>query len=606
MKFLKKKISAPVSPLMMTGVLVVLLPVFAFMTLDRMEKQEEHIRERVLVRGISLIRTFEAGTRTGMLTMQWGGQRIQAMLQETAVQDDIAYIMITDANGRILAHSDPEKVGSIYSGLPDITPATREIQQENHRKGYRVFNRTRTVDGEPVFEVYKRFAPMKMGFQRRHSGMHDMHGRDKDDFHRGKKGGFGRYGGPGWKEFSPGFFQQEEHYIFAGLSMVRVEALQKRKMRDIIGRGLLFFTLGCAGIICLFAFQAYRSAKTSLDRVRAFTDNVIQNMPSGLITLDPDYKVTSANRAARDILGALPDKAYPRMIELALEMKESKTVVTREVGLKVFDNEEVRLDMTASPILDDEARIQGFIFLFRDLTQLAALKKEVETNRRLAAIGKLAGGVAHEIRNPLSSIKGFATYFAKRYENEADDAETARIMVQEVERINRSITQLLEFAKPMAVEEKPVALKPLIRHSLKLVSHDLEKKAIRSEIRVNTRLEQIKTDPDRINQVLLNLYMNAINAMEDQKGELIVEVRDNTEDGKVEIRVTDNGCGIAPKDLEEIYDPYFTTRPDGTGLGLSIVHRIVENLRGEIRVESAPGEGAAFIVRLPGSGADGE
>ena len=211
--------------------------------------------------------------------------------------------------------------------------------------------------------------------------------------------------------------------------------------------------------------------------------------------------------------------------------------------------------------------------------------------------------MAHEIRNPLSSIKGFATYFAKRYENEPDDAETAQIMVQEVERINRSITQLLEFAKPMAVEERLVELNPLIRHSLKLVAHDLEKKAIDSQIRIETRLTQIKTDPDRINQVLLNLYMNAINAMTDQEGKLVVEVTDSRED-KVEIRVSDNGCGIEAKDLEEIFDPYFTTRPDGTGLGLSIVHRIVENLRGEIRVESELGIGTCFIVRLPGEGAN--
>ncbi len=591
MKFLKKKISTPVSPLMMVGVLVVLLPVFTFMTLDRMEKNEEHIRERFLVRGISLIRTFEAGTRTGMLTMQWGGQRIQAMLQETAVLDDITYIMITDSKGRILAHSDPAQVGSVYKGLPDITPITREMR--------RVFNRTRQVDGDPVFEVYKRFAPMTIGFGGRHSGMHNMHNGDSDDLPWGKW----KKGGPGWKEFSPGFFQQEEHYIFAGLSMSRVEELQKHKTRAIIGRGVLFFVLGCAGIIVLFAFQAYRSAKTSLERVTAFTDNVVQNMPSGLVTLDFDYKVTSANRAARDILGALPEKTYPQMIQLALEMKESKAVIGREVALRGSEAAELRLDMTASPILDDEELIQGFIFLFRDLTQLEALKKEVETNRRLAAIGKLAGGVAHEIRNPLSSIKGFATYFAKRYENEPDDAETAQIMVQEVERINRSITQLLEFAKPMAVEEKLVELHPLVRHSLKLVSHDLEKKGITSKIRVETRLAQIKTDPDRINQVLLNLYMNAINAMADQEGKLIVEVTDDSEGNRVEIRVADNGCGIEAKDLEEIFDPYFTTRPDGTGLGLSIVHRIVENLRGEIRVESEPGKGTCFIVSLPGEGA---
>ena len=401
------------------------------------------------------------------------------------------------------------------------------------------------------------------------------------------------------------FLDMSEQYIFAGLSMSGAVHDQDMMAKSIIGRGVLFFIIGCTGVICLFAFQAYRSAKASLNRVKAFSDTVVQNMPSGLITIDPGFYVTSMNRAATDILGQAPARAYPQMIQLASEMSVSQDVVSREVTLRPSTPSELRLDMTASPILDDEGIVQGFIFLFRDLTQLKELKKEVETNRRLAAIGKLAGGVAHEIRNPLSSIKGFATYFGKRYEQNPDDAETARIMVQEVERINRSITQLLEFAKPMAVEKKNIDIQPLIRHSLKLVAHDLERKNISSTVDIHTRCKTFRSDPDRINQVLLNLYMNAFNAMEnnamEDKGRLGVEVVDRIGSSGIDIRVKDNGCGIDKKNMDDIFDPYFTTRPEGTGLGLSIVYRIVENLQGEIRVESEPGKGSCFIVSLPGN-----
>ena len=208
--------------------------------------------------------------------------------------------------------------------------------------------------------------------------------------------------------------------------------------------------------------------------------------------------------------------------------------------------------------------------------------------------------MGHEIRNPLSSIKGFATYFSRQYKNEPEDVEIAKIMVQEVERMNRSITQLLEFAKPMAVEIKQTRIEPLIRHSLKLVSHDLEKKKIRVETDIRTRRETIHTDPERICQVLLNLYMNALNAM-DSGGILEIGVADVQDD--IEIRVADNGCGIPAKDLEKVFDPYFTTRAKGTGLGLSIVHRIVENLKGDIRVESRPSKGTVFYIILPVNGA---
>ncbi len=582
MKILNRKFGNLVSPLMMVGVLAVLLPVFTFMTMDRMKRQEEHIRDSLLARGMSLIRTFEAGTRTGMLTMQWGAQRIQSMLVETAVQPDISYIMITDDQGRILAHSDDARVGQTFEGWANLAPLPGEP--------FEVYHRSRQVEGQSVFEVYKRFVPLRSGFRGRHGrhgGMDRMVGRE-----------FKGTQGPDPQMPDHGLYKLRDHFIFAGLSMGRFEKLQKRTTRLIIGRGILFFVLGCAGIIALLAFQAYRSAKASLDRIKAFSDNVVQNMPSGLVTLDLDYKVSSANKAARDILGDIPEIPWPQMVQLASELSGNRAVITREVVVRPGAADELRLDMTASSILDDTGGIQGFIFLFRDLTQLRELKKEVETNRRLAAIGKLAGGVAHEIRNPLSSIKGFATYFAKRYENEPDDAQTARIMVQEVERINRSVTQLLEFAKPMAVEIKTVELDPLIRHSLKLVSHDLDRKNIRAQVRIDTRRNVISTDPDRINQVLLNLYMNAVNAMADN-GELMVEVKD-TQDGRaIEIQVRDTGCGIDPKDMDSIFDPYFTTRPKGTGLGLSIVHRIMENLKGEIRVESEPGQGSRFILVLP-------
>jgi two-component system sensor histidine kinase HydH len=576
----------------MVGVLVVLLPVFILMTLDRVKKQDEFIRERFLITGTSLIRTFEAGTRIGLGSMQWGIERLQSMLEETAGQPDVAYIMITDAMGKIVAHSDAAMVGKIYDGWPDLA----SLPMDPHRISSRSLN---TQDG-PVLELAKRFVPFNPRLRGR--GWAAGHGPDPSY-------GYG-YGnmppgppGPLGPESSArpafGAFGQTDHYIFAGMSMAGVQAAQAQGFKNIVIRGLLFFVFCCSGIIALFALQAYWAAQSSLEQVMAFSDNVVQNMPSGLITLDTNFNVTSANRAAEKILGKIPEKAYPQMAAMAAKITGSGGVASGEVALNPKEQGELRLDMTVSAIPADEDQIQGFVLLFRDLTQIRDLKKQVETNRRLAAIGKLAAGVAHEIRNPLSSIKGFATYFSRQYENEPEDVEIAKIMVQEVERMNRSITQLLEFAKPMAVEIKQTRIEPLIRHSLKLVSHDLEKKKIRVETDIRTRRETIHTDPERICQVLLNLYMNALNAM-DSGGILEIGVADVQDD--IEIRVADNGCGIPAKDLEKVFDPYFTTRAKGTGLGLSIVHRIVENLKGDIRVESRPSKGTVFYIILPANG----
>ncbi len=595
MKLFNKKI---LSPFMMAGVLVVLLPIFAFMTLDRMERQKDYIRERLLIKGISLIRTFEAGTRIGMLTMEWGGQRIQSMLLETAVQPDIDYIMITSRSGEILAHSDAAMVGKFYDAMPDITAVQGDTLQVSHR--------IREIKGGSVFEVFKRFTPLNIGFRGRHKPRHGkgpIHGKGKPEKYGASQPAPGGQGnsqtsGPETFNLEKNFSGMNEHYIFVGLSMTRASLAQERLAKETIGRGFLFLLMGCIGMISLFAFQAYRSAKASLTSVKAFSDNVVQNMPAGLVTIDQDHRITSKNRAATIILGQVPEKPFPQMIQLVTEMETLGGTVSREVTLRRGTPGELRLDMTASPILDNEEIVLGFLFLFRDLTQLKELKKEVETTRHLAAIGKLAGGVAHEIRNPLSSIKGFATYFGKRYENNSEDREIARIMVQEVERINRSITQLLEFAKPMTVESREVLLESLISHSLKLVRHDLDKKSIDAVVNIRTDKTSLRTDPDRINQILLNLYMNAVNAM-DQGGKLVVDLLDSIDGTGIEIHVTDNGCGIDKKYIDEVFDPYFTTRPEGTGLGLSIVHRIIENLKGEIRVESDGKSGTRFIIRLP-------
>lgn len=582
-----------VPPLVMVGVLVVLLPVFILMTLDRVKKQDEFIRERFLITGTSLIRTFEAGTRIGLGSMQWGIERLQSMLEETAGQPDVAYIMITDAMGKIVAHSDAAMVGKIYDGWPDLA----SLPMDPHRISSRSLN---TEDG-PVLELAKRFVPFNPRLRGR--GWAAGHGPDPSygyGYGNMPPGPPGLLGPESSARPTFGAFGQTDHYIFAGMSMAGVQAAQAQGFKNIVIRGLLFFVFCCSGIIALFALQAYWAAQSSLEQVMAFSDNVVQNMPSGLITLDTNFNVTSANRAAEKILGKIPEKAYPQMAAMAAKITGSGGVASGEVALNPKEQGELRLDMTVSAIPADEDQIQGFVLLFRDLTQIRDLKKQVETNRRLAAIGKLAAGVAHEIRNPLSSIKGFATYFSRQYKNEPEDVEIAKIMVQEVERMNRSITQLLEFAKPMAVEIKQTRIEPLIRHSLKLVSHDLEKKKIRVETDIRTRRETIHTDPERICQVLLNLYMNALNAM-DSGGILEIGVADVQDD--IEIRVADNGCGIPAKDLEKVFDPYFTTRAKGTGLGLSIVHRIVENLKGDIRVESRPSKGTVFYIILPVNGA---
>jgi two-component system sensor histidine kinase HydH len=238
------------------------------------------------------------------------------------------------------------------------------------------------------------------------------------------------------------------------------------------------------------------------------------------------------------------------------------------------------------------------VILFKDLTEVRSLRREIERSRRLASVGSLAAGVAHEIRNPLSSIKGFATYFKERYQHVPEDNETAGIMVQEVDRLNRVVSQLLEFARPVKMSPVLTSLPGLIEDSVKLVRLQAEKKQINIRNTTASKMKEVFVDPDRINQILLNLYLNAIESM-DVGGELGVNASYINKKKSIEIQVSDTGGGIPKDDLTKIFDPYFTTKTSGTGLGLAIAHNIVEAMGGTIKVESQPETGTAFKLVIP-------
>ena len=577
-----------VSPLIIIGVLLILLPLFTLMIMDRLERQKEFFTQRLLGKGVSLIRTFEAGARVGMFSMQWNAKRIQTMLKETSMQPEVEYLMITSSDGRILAHSDASLVGQVFDAMPDITNINKDPALIYHRL-------RKKPDKQALFEVVKKFAPVRPEFRRRHARMREMSFNQEKPFNDCETNDWCQ---PYFQNLNRKIPTPTEHFIFAGLSMERATFARDKLLKETIWRGIIFFLLGCAGLFALFTFQAYRSTRASLDTVKTFSDNVIQNMPAGLITINSEHKITSMNKAAIDIFGKGLTTPLPQMVELIKKMEANPETFNQEINFVINPDLTIPLDITASLIKDTENKIVEFLFLFKDLTQIKELKQQVETNKRLAAIGKLAAGVAHEIRNPLSSIKGFVTYLGKRLENNASDKETTQIMVGEVERINRSITQLLEFAKPMAVNKNEVNIKDLITHSLKLVQTDLDKMSIQTKVDIGTTEEKLFSDSDRINQVLLNLYINAIEAMGNE-GVLEVTVLDAKENQFIEIRIQDNGEGIDQDLLDEIFDPYFTTKATGTGLGLSIVYRIIETLKGTISVESKKGHGTCFIIKLP-------
>ena len=398
-----------------------------------------------------------------------------------------------------------------------------------------------------------------------------------------------------------------DQVIFVGLDMGPVEAARKEGMRHTLVMAIAFLLIGFAGMVSLFLAQAYRSAKTSFSRLKVFSDNLVTNMPMGLVAIDMDGKIASFNQIAETILDIssaaalwkMPDEVLPRPLwKLIDELKSNRGMIEKEMDCPVKGGKIIPLEVIATFLEEEFGGFLGYVVLFRDLTQIQHLKKEVQRSQRLASIGRLAAGVAHEIRNPLSSIKGFATYFKERYREVPEDQKTAEVMIQEVERLNRVVGQLLEFARPMSIEEKPTSLQTLIQHSVKLIEGDLNKKQISIVTDMSPEIGKMMIDPDRFKQVLLNLYLNAIGAM-GEEGRLSVTLRRDKDGGNIQIVVSDTGAGIKEADLSHIFDPYFTSKSSGTGLGLAIVLKIIESHGGEIGVESHSGEGTTVTITLP-------
>ncbi len=576
-----------ISPWIILGAVLVLVPLFVFMTLANINRQKESTTRLLLEKGAALIRSFEAGARTGMMGMSWGGSQVQRLLRETAQQPDIKYLMVTDSRGRILAHSDPSKIGDSHGIGLDLERLSRSQDVK--------WRQVSGLEGSKIFEVFRQFAPTRGHDPMNHGEMHRRRIM-ADDWCRPHMTRSGA-------SYRPG------QVIFVGLDMGPVEAARKEDVRQSVIMGLAFLLIGFAGIVSLFLAQAYRSTKTSLYRLKAFSDNLVENMPMGLVAIDIDGKIASFNQTAESIL-KLPsaevlwkmyDQVLPKPLrELTDRAKTTKGVVEREMDCPVKGGETIPLEVIATLLEEEYGGFLGYVVLFRDLTQIRQLKTEVLRSQRLASIGRLAAGVAHEIRNPLSSIKGFATYFKERYRQVPEDQKTAEVMIQEVERLNRVISQLLDFASPMSIQERPTSLPSLIQHSIRLIEGDAHKKGIGIHTDISPEINEVMIDPDRFKQVLLNLYLNSIEAM-GRGGTLSVRVQREAGERDILITVSDTGMGIREEDLPNIFDPYFTSKSSGTGLGLAIVLKIVESHGGKVAVKSSPGEGTTVTITLPSS-----
>jgi len=561
------------------GAVVVLFPIFAFMTFQNITRQKENSFRLLLEKGAALIRSFEAGTRTGM-GFSWSKVQLQKLLTETAQQHDIVYLLVTDTNGNILAHNNPGYIGKTHGKELNLR---RIIHKETIK--WRVVSNS---EGKKIFEVFRKFSPVE----------------------RGLNVGNGHMMMQMW--FQQGINQRLDiptfnPIIFVGLDMASIEEAIQADSRNTMVMGMILLLIGFAGIALLFLAQSYRATRMSLSRIKAFSDNLVENMPIGLVAIDNHRKLTSLNHvagfilslSAAEVIGENATQVVPEeLLKLLENLDTEKGVVEKEIDCTVRQGKVIPLEVSATLLNDENGKFLGYVLLFKDLSEVRSLRKEIARSQRLASVGRLAAGVSHEIRNPLSSIKGFATYFKERYHDVPENQQISNLMIQEVDRLNRVVGQLHEFSRPITVTKKPINVRTFLENSLKLIERQTSEANIEIQTRLDSEIDEILVDPDRINQVFLNLYLNAMESMKNG-GNLNVWLLKNEEKDGIKIRVQDTGTGISEDDLTHIFDPYFTTKASGTGLGLAIAHNIIEAHDGEIKVDSRLGQGTTVTILLP-------
>jgi two-component system sensor histidine kinase PilS (NtrC family) len=356
------------------------------------------------------------------------------------------------------------------------------------------------------------------------------------------------------------------------------------------------------------ADERIASQHTRLRDLATLHADVIRCLTSGLITLTEDGRVVTLNAAAAEMVGGRAEAMLGRSVAELLPglapfldaLPRDGSLRREEVPHRGADGVERVLGVSVTPLLDGERRSLGRIVNFTDLTELRRMQEVVIRNERLAAVGRLAAAVAHEIRNPLAAISGSIELLQQGAAADKESVELMGIVLREVTRLNGLITELLEFTRPRRPDPQRLDVSATLAEMLRVFENDKRLAGARVELS-SAGPVWIDADAGYLRQLVWNLLRNAAEASPEGRP-IAVEVAAEPPGGGggwARISVRDSGPGISTEHLAHIFEPFYSTKEGGTGLGLATVHRIVEEHQGRIEVETPQGGGTAFTVRLP-------
>ena len=386
--------------------------------------------------------------------------------------------------------------------------------------------------------------------------------------------------------------------------------------RDLTLVALLVFLVSAIGITAVITFLHYDSTLRTLEEVKGLARNILESIPTGVLTLNRSGIITAVNpsaeavlkRASLDLLGHSYESVFTEgdTIRGALDaaLRIHRHMSQKDLPYESRDRTLHTIRVSTAELTGDDGRPAGVILQAQDVTEWLALERRVRVAEKLAALHTLSAGVAHELRNPLSAIDLNLHLLEEEFKEQGGPAKQAayylRVLNAECRRLSVILDNFMKFARPGSMGLHAVDLPALIEHIVALMRFEAEERKIQLEQRVSKDMSPVLGDETQISQVLVNIVVNAFHAMPNG-GRCCIAAEERTEEGNrwVEIVVSDTGIGIEQEDLPRLFEPFYTTKSGGTGLGLAIAYRIMQDHGGTIHVTSVPGNGTQVVMQFP-------
>lgn len=324
-----------------------------------------------------------------------------------------------------------------------------------------------------------------------------------------------------------------------------------------------------------------------------YLSSLLESVSDGVIAINPEGVVTRFNRAAAQILGHAREEVEGRPFIEVFGREFAAPGLPSAMLLRAKSGRITPISERDSTVSDASGRQWGQVKTFQDLSEVTALREQIRQLDRLAAIGEMAATVAHEIRNPLGGIRGFASFLAQDLAEGDPNRRWVDKILAGASSLDKIVTELLEYTRPVSLTLRPTPCAEIVASALAFLTYEPDRIEIESTLPSHLN---VLADPGMMRQVFLNILLNAVQSIEG-RGRIAVQAQDGG--NQVQLTVRDTGCGMTPEQLDKLCSPFFTTKEKGTGLGMALCQKIIDGHGGRLSAESQPGQGTAIHIVLP-------